>query len=128
MTAQSINLDVVGWTDTHGFARAEVVHYGLARRLLRALKGVALVWMVAVPLMFIPWLVVLAFPTAVVLSAYVALQHLRAPNVARLCKGTCPDCGHVQVFDVPERFELPLEIECSKCSRELWLEEHAGAA
>lgn len=124
MTVQPMDLDVVGWVDRHTGAYAEVAHHGFWGRLGRAAGAAALVWAAAIPLMFVPFLVILALPTAIVLSAYLFIVRMRAPDVARLVEGTCPDCGHLQHFDVPPRFQLPLEIECQRCSRELWLTEH----
>ena len=111
-----------------GSARADVVHYDLWHRLGRALEAVALVWLVAIPLMFVPWFVLLVFPMALALSAFLFIVRVGAPEVATVCRGTCPDCGHVQKFDVPVRFELPLSIECGHCSRELTLAEHKKTA
>ena len=124
MLLHPIDLDVVGWTAEHGSAKAEVAHYGFWRRLGRALTAVGLVWLVAIPAMFIPWIALLVFPAAVGLSVFFFMIRIRAPDVATICRGTCPDCGQAQTFDVPVRFELPLHIECAKCSRELVLEEH----
>ena len=124
MYVHTIDLDVVGWGAGRGSARAEVAHFDLAHRLLRALSTVALVWVVAIPLMFIPWFVLLTLPIAVALSVFFFVVRMRAPDVAKECRGTCPDCGHVQSFDVPVRFELPLAIECANCSRELTLKQH----
>lgn len=126
MTAHSINLDVVGWGAKQGSAKAEVVHYDFMHRLGRALESVALVWLVAIPLMFVPWFVLIVFPMALALSAFLFIVRVGAPEVATVCQGTCPDCGHVQKFDLPVRFELPLSIECGHCSRELTLDEHAA--
>ena len=125
--SHSVDLDVVGWGAQQGSARAEVVHYDFLHRLGRALTAVALVWLVAIPAMFIPWIALLVFPFAVALSAFLFMVRLRAPDVARVCLGTCPDCGSAQTFDMPVRFELPLHIECANCSRELTLEEHREA-
>ena len=124
LTPRSIDLDVVGWGTGHGSANAEVLHYGLWRRLARALTAVGLVWLVAIPAMFIPWIALLVFPSAIGLSVFLFMVRMRAPDVARVCHGTCPDCGCVQTFDLPVRFELPLHIECANCSRELTLEQH----
>jgi len=128
MLDRSMNLDVVGWGDAQGAAKALVHHYDFRHRLGRALKAVALVWLVAIPLMFVPWLVILALPAAVALSVFFFAVRIQAPEVARTCEGTCPDCGQVQTFDVPVRFELPLAVECAHCSRELTLKEHAETA
>jgi hypothetical protein len=124
MNVHTIDLDVVGWGAGRESARAEVAHFGLAHRLLRALSAVALVWVVAIPLMFIPWFVFTTLPIALALSVFFFVVRIRAPEVAQECRGTCPDCGHVQSFDVPVRFELPLAIECAHCSRELTLKQH----
>lgn len=126
MTTHGVDLEVVGWGPDHGEAKAEVAHYNFWPRLLHALEAVALVWLVAIPLMFVPWLVILILPLAIGLSVYLAAIRLRAPEVASECRGTCPDCGYSGALDLPMRFELPLAIECPKCSRELTLEEHAA--
>ena len=99
MYVHTIDLDVVGWGAGRGSARAKVAHFDLAHRLLRALSAVAL-------------------------SVFFFVVRMRAPDVAKECRGTCPDCGHVQSFDVPVRFELPLAVECANCSRELTLKQH----
>ena len=124
MYVTPMDLEVVGWVDRHTEAHAEVAHHGFWGRLRRALGAAALVWVVAIPLMFVPYLIILALPGAIAFSLYVFTVRMRAPDVAELVEGTCPDCGYRQRFDVPVRFELPLEIECQKCSRELWLTEH----
>ncbi len=124
MLVRSVDLDVVGYDVTHEHAEAEVVHYDFWHRLGRALKAVALVWLAAAPLMLVPWFVFTVVLYALGLSIFFFVVRMRAPEVARVCRGTCPDCGYVQTFDVPIRFELPLEIECAQCSRGLTLEEH----
>ena len=80
-----------------------------------------------VPSMFIPWFVLIVVPNAVLLSVLLFVVRVRAPEVARECHGTCPDCGQAQSFDVPERFELPFDVECANCRRELTLEEHVDS-
>lgn len=126
MLSHPIDLDVVGWGHDHGSAHAEVAHYDLWHRFGRAIEAVALVWLVAVPLLFIPWAFVLILPTAVGLSVYFFAVRVRAPDVARTCSGTCPDCGYAGKFDLPMHFELPLAIGCPQCGRELTLETHVG--
>ena len=126
MTAHSVSFDVIGWGPQPGFGTAEVVHFGFGRRLARSLGTLALVWVIAVPLLFIPYAIVVVLPAALALSVYFVAQHMQAPNVATTCSGTCPDCGRSQQFDIPERFELPIEIQCANCHRELWLRSHRG--
>ena len=89
---------------------------------------VALIWLVAIPLLFVPWLFVLILPTAAVSSVYFFAVRMRAPDVARTCSGTCPDCGYEGRFDLPMHFELPLEIGCPQCNRELVLEARVSEA
>lgn len=126
MYVKPMDLEVVGWVDRHTGAHAVVAHLSFWGRFGRASAAAALVWMAAIPLMFVPFLVILVLPTAIALSAYLFAVRMRAPDVAKLVEGTCPDCGHRQRFDVPEQFAPPVEIECQKCSRELWLTEHEG--
>jgi hypothetical protein len=121
MTSRPVDLEVVGWGPKHGEAHADVAHYDFWHRFGHAMEAVALVWLVAIPLMFVPWLVILVFPMAIALSVYLAAVRLRAPHVARRCQGVCPDCGYSGLLDMPLRFQLPLAIECPKCSRELTL-------
>jgi hypothetical protein len=127
MVSHPVDLDVVGWGRDHGVAHVDVEHYDTWHRLGRAIKAVALVWLVAVPLLFIPWVFVLVIPGAVGLSVYFFAQHIQSPDVARTCSGTCPDCSYVGQFDVPLHFELPLAIGCPQCSRELTLETQVDA-
>lgn len=127
MFAHAVDMEVVGWGRAHGSAHAEVVHYHFVQRLVRALRAVAVVWLVAVPLMFVPWLFILVIPSAIGLSAFLFLMRVRAPEVALSCIGTCPDCGQTQRFEMPMRFELPLHIECSVCNRELTLEDMSAS-
>ena len=124
MLTHSIDLDVVGWGRAHGSATAEVAHYDFPRRLRRALAVAGLVWLVAIPIMLVPWFVITVLIYAIPLSVILFVIRMRAPDVATVCRGTCPDCGYVQTFDVPVRFELPLEVECAKCSRGLTLKRH----
>ena len=123
MEPHAINFEVFGWGSRRGFGTAEVVHYSLGWRFARSLKALALIWAIAIPLMFIPYAMVVVFPAAFGLSLFFVVQHMRAPDVTTTCSGTCPDCEHTQQFDPPERFELPLEIQCGNCHRELWLRE-----
>jgi len=128
MLSHPVDVEVVGWGRAHGSAHAEVVHYDLKHRIGRALEAVALVWLVAVPLMFIPWAFVVVLPSAIGLSVFVAAVRLRAPDVARSCSGTCPDCGYAGRFDLPMHFELPLAFGCPQCGRELTLETRITVA
>ena len=80
--------------------------------------------MVAIPFFFVPWLFLLAVPTTIGLSIFLFVVRMRAPEVAKVCKGVCPDCGYSQKFDLPVSFDLPLPAECAKCNRELTLKEH----
>lgn len=128
MVARSVDFDVVGWGPRHGLGNAEVVHYGFGQRVARSMKSLVLTWAVAIPLMFIPYAVVVVMPSAILLSLFFVVQHMRAPEVATVCSGTCPDCGRQQRFDVPEQFHLPLEIQCGNCHRELWLRKRDNAA
>ncbi len=124
MLAHPVDLDVTGYGVRHSSAQASVVHYNFMPRLLRGLERAVLVWVVAIPLMFIPFLAILVLPAAIGLSVYLIYSRMHAPDVARACKGTCPDCGFEQAFDLPLKFELPLDVECARCNRELRLEEH----
>lgn len=126
MTTRSIELEVVGWGPTHSFCTADVVHYNPGGRLVRSLRALALIWIVAIPLMLVPYAVVIVLPAAMALSVYFCVQHMRAENVATSCTGTCPDCGIQQRFDLPERFRLPMEIQCGVCHRELWLRKRTA--
>ena len=124
MLVHPMELEVVGWGAAHAAARADVVHYGFLQRLERAVGAVALVWIVAFPFLFVPWLFILVIPSAIALSVFFFVVRMRATDVARVCQGTCPDCGTIQSFDVPVRFKLPVAVECVRCSRELTLERH----
>ncbi|MDH5644303.1 MAG: hypothetical protein OEY63_08890 [Gemmatimonadota bacterium] len=127
MNIHPVEIDVTGWGVKHAHAHAEVAHYGAWARFGRAMEAVVIVWAVAIPFMFVPWLVILAVPAALALSIFLFAERIRAPEVARVCEGVCPDCGAVQKFDLPLRFTLPLAVECHNCNRELtFKEEYKG--
>ncbi len=123
----SVKIDIVGWGKDHGAGTAEVLHYDFWHRLGRAVIAVAIVWAIAIPLMAVPWLVILTLPAALVLSVFLFVIRMRAPEVFAVCQGTCPDCGQSQAFDLPGRYELPIKAECAKCNRELTLTKATDA-
>ncbi len=122
----SMDLDVVGWGPAHASAHAVLVHYSRWGRILRAVEGFLVVWAIALPMLLVPTLIIPVVANALALSIFLFVVRLRASEVAKVVRGTCPDCGHTQFFDVPTRFRVPLEVECQQCSRGLKLEEAIG--
>jgi hypothetical protein len=121
MINHTISLDIAGYAPQHSAGSAAVVHYDFQHRLGRAAKVIGLVWLVAIPIMCIPFLLILTLPAAIALTVFFAWERLTALDHAQRCEGKCPDCGALQTFDLPEKFELPLHVECSGCCRELTL-------
>ena len=125
MPTHTIDFDVVGWTGPRESGSAEVAHYDFVHRLLRSLAAVGIVWLVALGILVVmPWSVIYVGPLALALSVFFFVVRIRAPEVATKCRGTCPDCGFAQKFDVPVKFELPVDTACANCHRQLTLEPH----
>jgi hypothetical protein len=98
-----------------------VVSYDRAQRMRRALKGLATWWGVALVSVLIPVAHFVLVPSFFLYGIYAFARRLGAEEVALSCRGTCPDCGREQAFEVTGRWSLPPTTSCRYCQRSLSL-------
>ena len=112
-------LTIHGYSDEVATGEATVVAFDRAGRWGRALRGLAVAWAVAVATAFIPVAHFLLVPGFGLFGVFVFFKRLRTRAVPTSVKGTCPDCGLAQSFDLGGEWQLPRTLNCTGCSRAL---------
>ena len=113
------SLAIRGYGDGVAEGTAEVIVYDRVARWVRAFQGLGLAWAVAAITVFIPLAHFLLVPGFGLFGIVVFVKRIRAPAVATVVKGTCPDCSLEQSFDLGGPWRLPRTLNCTGCRRAL---------
>ncbi|HUL03963.1 MAG TPA: hypothetical protein VLV16_12115 [Gemmatimonadales bacterium] len=90
-------------------------------RRRRAWAGLGKAWGAAAVCVFIPVAHVLLVPGFLLFGIYQFFERLGTAELTRDARGTCPDCGAEQTFDLGRRREAPAPVTCARCQRGLTL-------
>lgn len=90
-------------------------------RWRRALRGIGTWWGLALVSVFIPVAHFVLVPSCVIYGAWQCVHRLSTSELASGARGTCPDCGHEQAFEVAARWHAPQAVTCRSCGRGLQL-------
>jgi len=129
MAADSAPRSPLAITGYHGSPTAAsllIVTFDRARRLRRALNGLAGFWGAMVVSVFIPIAHFVLVPSLFLTGLYQFSRRLKVHEQVRGVHGTCPDCGAEQDFEVGNRLALPQPIQCGACLRGLTLSAARG--
>jgi hypothetical protein len=91
------------------------------QRVRRAVAGLGTWWGAAVLAVFIPVAHFVLVPSFLAYGLWQFVQRLGTVELAADARGTCPDCGTEQRFDLPPRWRAPQSVTCKHCSRGLRL-------
>jgi len=73
--------------------------------------------------LLIPIVHFILVPSALLLGLGIGIRRLGQGKTFRGGAGPCPYCGVQQQFTLLGRFHLPKTLYCSRCQRELYLDE-----
>jgi len=89
------------------------------QRARRALLGLGTWWGAALLAVFIPVAHFLLVPSFLIYGVIHGLKRWNTAELASDARGTCPDCGSEQVFEVAPQWRVPQAVTCSACQRGL---------
>ncbi len=92
-----------------------------AERWRRALRGIGTWWGLGVVSVFIPVAHFVLVPSCALYGAWQCVQRLSTSALATDARGTCPDCGREQSFELAARWRAPQAVTCRSCQRGLQL-------
>lgn len=98
-----------------------VVEYSRRERWRRALGGLGKWWGIAVLAVFIPVAHFILVPSFLGYGVWQFAQRMGTVELATGARGTCPDCGKEQAFEVAARWRAPQPVTCRYCQRGLKL-------
>lgn len=90
-------------------------------RWRRAVRGVGTWWGLGLVSVLIPVAHFVLVPACVLYGAWQGVQRLGNSELASGARGTCPDCGQEQEFEVAARWRAPQAVTCRSCGRGLRL-------
>jgi hypothetical protein len=96
-----------------------VVSFDPGARRRRAWAGLGYAWGVAALCVFIPVAHFLLVPSFLLFGIYQFFDRLRTAELTRDARGTCPDCGTEQAFELGRRRHTPVQVTCVQCHRGL---------
>ena len=96
-----------------------VVSFDPRARRRRAWAGLGFAWGVGALCAFIPVAHLLLVPSFLLFGLYQFFDKLRTAELTRDARGTCPDCGAEQAFDLGRRRPGPTQVTCAQCQRGL---------
>ena len=114
-----------GFNPQPGRGNATIVEFDRAARWRRALRALGQWWGVAILCVFIPVAHFALVPGFLLFGVYQFFQKVTTPAVGRDAKGTCPDCGAEQEFELAARWRDPQLVSCASCRRGLRLTTRA---
>jgi len=109
---------VSGYHGTPTPARLLVASFDPRQRLRRAVKGLAGFWGAMVVSVFIPVAHFVLVPSLFGIGLWQFARRLRVRHLVRGARGTCPDCGAEQDFELG-RGAFPQGVQCRHCHRGL---------
>ena len=115
------HVTITGYGKTPTETVVTVLDVPTGRRRRRAWSSFLLLLFLAALSVFIPvghFLLVPGFLFAAFASLF---TRLGATSRVLQSRGTCPDCGFEQDFDLPGAWRLPQDITCRGCQRRLTL-------
>jgi hypothetical protein len=118
---RTVRCTLAGYGKTTGEASVVTVRHGAAARLVRAVSGLAPVWLAGLLAIFIPIAHFLLVPGFGVLGLWVFWRRWTTRESVHSTSGTCPDCGHEQKFDLAGQWQPPHHVTCQHCQRSLVL-------
>jgi hypothetical protein len=121
MPEREQEFELHGFSADPGSGRATIVSYDRAARWRRALLGLAQWWAVALGCVLIPVAHFVLVPSFFLFGLYTFVQRFGTDQRVTAARGTCPDCGTEQDFDLGERWRVPQQISCRLCHRGLTL-------
>jgi hypothetical protein len=126
MTSQQLRFHLRGYSDRRTVATIEVLRLDVADRTRRAVRHLALCWGLAVVSVFIPVAHLFLVPGLLLAGMVLVVGDLRASELVKGARGTCPDCGNEQALDLSGRWRGGGEVSCRDCHRMLRLEPEPG--
>lgn len=88
-------------------------------RWRRALVALAKWWSVALVSVFVPVAHFVLVPSFFLYGLWQGAKRIGTETVASDARGTCPDCGREQTFEVAMRWHTPQPVACRYCQRGL---------
>jgi len=110
-----------GFSPQPGHGRVTIVAFDRVARWRRALRALGQWWGVAILCVFIPVAHFALVPGFFLFAIYQFFQRLSTPAIGRHARGTCPDCGADQEFELAGRWRVPQLVSCRACRRGLRL-------
>lgn len=83
------------------------------------MRGLAAAWLAAVVSVFIPVAHFLLVPGFFIFGLYLLFHNLRLRTSVAEVRGTCPDCGREQEFEIAGSWNPPHHVTCAGCQRSL---------
>jgi hypothetical protein len=102
-----------GTVTIHAFTRDQ--------RWQQALRGIGTWWGHALLALFIPVAHFVLVPSCLLFGAWQFFHRIGTSERATDARGTCPDCGREQSFEVAARWRVPQAVTCRYCDRGLQL-------
>jgi hypothetical protein len=106
-----------GYAAEPGHGRATIVTYDRPARWRRALLGLGQWWAIALGCVFIPVAHFVLVPSFFLYGIYTFVQRFTTRERTVEARGTCPDCGTEQDFDLGPRWQVPQPVSCRHCHR-----------
>lgn len=91
------------------------------RRVGRAVASFAVLFVIALVSVLIPVAHFLLVPGFLIAAFVSLIVRLGVTTLVLGARGTCPDCGVEQDFDLPKAWRLPQDVTCRGCQRRLTL-------
>lgn len=99
----------------------QVQQFSREERWRRALWGLGKWWGVALLSVFIPVAHFVLVPAFLLYGVWESLQRFGTTELATGARGTCPDCGREQRFEIAAQWRVPQAVTCRFCQRGLRL-------
>lgn len=113
---------LTGYSGEERDAYLRIRSFDRARRIRRAISGLATWCVVAVASVFIPVAHFLLVPAFVIYGLFVFVRRVRITTLVVAARGTCPDCGAEQDLDILGPWHGGHDLSCRACHRSLRLE------
>lgn len=110
-----------GFSPSPGHGSVTVITYDRPARWRRALRALGKWWGIALLSILIPVAHFVLVPSFLLFGLYQFLDRLGAALVPFDARGTCPDCGTDQAFELAARWRIPQLVSCHECHRGLRL-------
>jgi len=120
----SSKTDLIGILSDEKGAELGTLHslvYSSGERTGRALKMLAIAWLLAGITLFIPIAHFFLVPIFVIAGPVMAWSRYRAEVVPEKVTGICPECGEEITIDLDPSDKLPKWSYCPKCNKSLHL-------